>query len=428
MVKVTRGLATKIKTAETTIYSELMRISQGGSKVFLIEGHGRYPLWSSNNSGSPKAYVARRAPQKVPSGKAIIYMAEPGKCMLISIGRQVTNRYFHTQAGIVDYLTGVAERAGVHHADVSRKTFLPGDEFYDSTAILSPEDARRSFGYIWKLPLKHERTVKNSPSKKNRSPSLDEVLNFRKNLAINKRHENWISDIVRAGPDGVYIVFTCLDMAPLPTEYNFPNIAPNFYTQATKTPEKKHIKRGIKIRTAIAKTFKTMLFKRPAFKKPMAKKVTVQYRGQNNRGADWTKLRHTPFPANASTHYFNIENRLLEKNKRTLKVQKKNPGKVKVADVLRMIQNNVNININSIPGLPASTATRRKLEATRRGLSLLRNNPSSFFSRTPSRVLKWKVKAVPSLAAQTIHSAITNNPKVANFFKGTPPTPRTSPS
>jgi len=422
MERFTRGQRNR-ETSAAERYKQLWKISKSGKNVYLIEGHGRYPLYVTENS--PKKYILRRPLQKVPEGKAIIYMAEAGKCMMIMLGKQVTGTYFTTPAGIKEYLTGVAEKEGVYHTDVSAKSFLPSDPgYHDSTVHLSPDKNQPTFGFIWRLPLRFTPTVLNLKS--NRSPTLGEVINIERDLGIQKRKEMWISEIVNNGPPGVYVVFSCLDVGPIPSAYNFPNVPRNYFAPAATSPEKKHEKKGKKVRETIRKIFtRPALFKRKTLKKTVAKGQQLSYRSGSS--GQWQKATHSIFPHNIGRPHTNIISNITFQNQISIAKQKKASPKVKVSEVLGMLQKNSNMNINTIKNLPARTSVRRTLRATQRGLSILRHNPSYFYAKSPSRWVKAKLKLFPKKAAETMHTAVTRNPKFANWVNKSPNTPANSP-
>ena len=422
MERFTRGQRNREMSAAER-YKQLWKISGQGEKVYLIEGHGRYPLYVTENS--PKRYTLRRPLQKVPEGKAIIYMAEAGKCMMIMLGKQVTGTYFTSPAGIKEYLTGVAEKEGVYHTDVSAKSFLPSDPgYHDSTVNLSPSKNQPTFGFIWRLPLRFNPTILNL--KANRSPTRGEVLNVRTDLFIKKRQEMWISEIVNNGPPGVYVVFSCLDIGPIPPAYNFPNIKPNYFAPAATSPEKVHEKRGKKVRAAVRAIFKRpALFKRKTLKKTVAKGQQLSYRSKG--AGPWNAATHSIFPHNVGRPHNNIISNIELQNKASIAKHKTATPKVKVSEALTMLQKNSNMNVNNIKNLPARSSVLRTLKATQKGLSLLRHYPSYFYAQSPSRWVKLKVKLFPKKAAETIHTAVTRNPKFAKWVGGSPNTPNTSP-
>ena len=381
--------------------------------AYLIEGHGKYPLYSMH--APRKGYVLKR-PNKVPVpwGKAVVYLAEPGKCMWITTGRQLGAKYFGSEKGIIDFLSGKAELEGVHHADISRKSFVPGDGYLDSTVSLRPSKAQPSFGFVWNLPIKFDRVESNKYLHRNIQPRHKDVLSL-------PRKTTWVSDIVRDGPDGVYIVSSCLDAGPIPSTYNWPESRVGWFPPASKE-HRKHAVRGVGVRKKILSAFRGGLFKKPA--KPKALTAQATRNIHSGGGGAFARFSHSPFPSNTginfTTHTGNVESRNKPKLRQKIK-------KTTVQEVLSRLQKNANTNLNSIKNLPANRSLIKNLRTTRRGLMFLSIDPASFRSRAPRAV--GLATRVPGMAATAIYRSVSANPtsKFAKSLARSPNTPETSP-
>lgn len=381
----------------------------------LIEGHGSYPLYKK--SDTHKEYVLRRPdPVPVPWGKAVVYLAEPGKCMWISTGRQLGARYFGSEKGIIDFLSGKAEIEGVHHADVSRKSFIPGDGYLDSTVSLRPSKKQPSFGFVWKLPIDFERVESNKYLPRNITPRRQDVLSL-------PRKTTWVSDIVRDGPPGVYIVSSCLDAGPIPSTYNWPEARVGWFPPARKE-YRKHAVRGAGVRKKILLAFRGGLFKKPAKPKALTAQATRNIHSGGAPGGAFARFSHSPFPSNAVINYTTQTRNTESRNKPKLRQKIK---KTPVQEVLRRLQQNANTHLYSIKNLPANRSLMKNLKTTQIGLMFLRRDPAGFRSFAPRTV--GLATRVPGMAATAIYKSVSANP-TSNFAKRlqrSPNTPETSP-
>ena len=383
----------------------------------LIEGHGKYPLYK--RSDYHKGYVLKR-PDKVPVqwGKAVVYLAEPGKCMWITTGRQLGARYFGSEKGIIDFLSGKAELEGVHHADISRKSFVPGDGYLDSTVSLRPLKTQPSFGFVWKLPIKFDRVESNKYLPRNIRPRQEDVLSL-------PRKTTWVSDIVRDGPPGVYIVSSCLDAGPIPSTYNWPEARVGWFPPAPKE-HRKHAVRGVSVRKKILSAFRGGLFKKPSKPKALTAKATRNISTGGAPGGAFARFSHSPFPSNAGVNFnYTTQTRRVENRNRPKLRQK--IKKTPVQEVLSRLQKNANTSLYSIKNLPANRSLMKNLRTTKIGLMFLRSNPAGFRAIAPRTVSL--ATRVPGMAATAIYKSISSNP-TSNFatkLQRSPNTPETSP-
>jgi len=383
--------------------------------AYLIEGHGKYPLYK--RSDTHKGYILRR-PDKVPVqwGKAVVYLAEPGKCMWITTGRQLGAKYFGSEKGIIDFLSGKAELEGVHHADISRKSFVPGDGYLDSTVSLRPSKAQPSFGFVWNLPIKFDRVESNKYLRRNIQPRREDVMPL-------PRKTTWVSDIVRDGPAGVYIVSSCLDAGPIPSTYNWPEARVGWFPPARKE-HRKHAVRGVAVRKKILSAFRGGLFKKPVKPKALTAQATRNIHSGGAAGGAFARFSHSPFPSNTGINYTTQTRKVENRNKPKLRQKIK---KTTVQEVLGRLQKNVNTNLNSIKNLPANRTLIKNLRTTKRGLVFLSIDPASFRSIAPRAV--GLATRLPGMAATAIYRSISKNP-TSNFarrLQRSPNTPETSP-
>jgi hypothetical protein len=336
--------------------------------------------------------------------------------MWITTGRQLGAKYFGSEKGIIDFLSGKAELEGVHHADISRKSFVPGDGYLDSTVGLRPLKSQPSFGFVWKLPIKFNRVESNKYLPRNIQPRREDVLSL-------PRKTTWISDIVRDGPPGVYIVSSCLDAGPIPSTYNWPEARVGWFPPARKE-HRKHAVRGVAVRKKILSAFRGGLFKKPAKPKALTAKATRNISTGGAPGGAFARFSHSPFPSNAGINYTTQTRNVESRNKPKLRQKIK---KTPVQEVLSRLQKNANTSLYSIKNLPANRSLMKNLITTKIGLMFLRNKPAEFRSIAPRAV--GLATRVPGMAATAIYRSISANP-TSNFarrLQRSPNTPETSP-
>jgi hypothetical protein len=364
--------------------------------AFLIEGHGHYPIYKAKATEKSVYVLQRPNPITVPHDRAVIYLSEPGKCMWITTGRQLTARLFHSKEGLKEFLSGAAERKGVHHADVSRKAFVFPDTFIDSKVNLEPQANQSSFGYVWKLPLQHPRLTQGMWNK-DRVPFANEVLNF-------KQKDTWVSDIIFGGPPGIYIVSSCLDVPHLPTNYNFPGAPKGFF--APGSPKK--ARKGVGIRKKVLGVWRAGVEK---FKSKSKSEITKLVKESRKIGGGPGHLRYTPFPNSPNQWYY----KELE-NKERIKTFKKTA--FKVSNILGKLQTNSKINLAKTPGMTANRRVQKKLALTQTALQLWRTSPKRFMS-VPNlpRTTKLALRLAPGTAASTIYRAINRKPELGEKIR-----------
>lgn len=364
--------------------------------AFLVEGHGHYPIYREKATEKSVYVLKKPDPITVPQDRAIIYLAEPGKCMWITTGRQLTARLFHSKEGLEEFLSGAAERKGVHHADISRKAFVFPDAFIDSKVNLEPKPKQPAFGYVWKLPLMNPRISQNKWNK-DRVPFANEVLNF-------KQKDTWVSEIVFNGPPGVYIVSSCLDVPHLPTNYNWPGSPKGFF--APGSPKK--ARKGVGIRKKLLGVFRAGVEK---FKSKPRAVVARNVKASRKIGGGIDGLRYTPFP-NSPNNWYNKELENAEKIKTFKKTS------FKVSNILGKLQTNSKINLATTPGMTANKAIQKKLATTQTALQLFRTKPK-FFMSVPNlpRTTKLALRLAPGTAASAIYRAINRNPELGKKIR-----------
>jgi len=400
------------------IYNEA-RASYGHG-AYLIEGHGHYPLYK--RSHQHEGYILQRPdPIDVPPNKAVIYLAEPGKCMWITTGRQLGSRYFGSESGIKDFISGKAELEGVHHADISRKAFVPGDKYLDSKVSLKPKNSEPAFGYVWKLPIEFKRMESDKYLRKDFEPRRGDVIGF-------SRSSWWVSDIVRMGPPGVYIVSSCLDAGPIPTSYNWPEAPVGYFPPAPKKDRKEAVK-GAFVRKILGSILRPAIRKKPVKSKALTTQATRNVHGAG--GSRYARFSHSPFPSNKNMDYTKHTRMLERENKAKLKQA---VPRTTVREILGKLNNNPNINVGTFKNMPAKRSVIKNLRATAKALQTMRKSPEKFELAAP-RSLRVAIKAskftgmskVPGLSASAIiYRNISQNPnsKFAKSMGRAPNTPQ----
>jgi hypothetical protein len=176
-------MATRAKATLSTRKAQVMSIyERSGAK--LIEAHGSLPgTWA-----------------RAPAGVVVIFIANPGQCMLISAGRMISRDYFGSDRAFRTFLNGRNVRLGIHHTDIANRTYLPG-EMYPDVELSFGDDRFGSFGHVWRLPVRN-RAVTTEGMMDEAAPTFSEVVTPR------QKHMSLSSYLRRKR--GIYIVNTCL--------------------------------------------------------------------------------------------------------------------------------------------------------------------------------------------------------------------------
>ena len=159
--RITRGEFIALVKEETIVDT----FNKYGAK--LVDAHGG--LLHANVSQTNRF-------KEVPEDVVIIFLSAFGQCMSISAGRALGNLYFRTIKGLKEFFRGEGGKAEVHHGEILSRTRFPGQKYPD--VELQFFDARiPSMGFVWRLPLKYDRTTNISKLNVNIPPRTNLIYN-----------------------------------------------------------------------------------------------------------------------------------------------------------------------------------------------------------------------------------------------------------
>jgi hypothetical protein len=204
-----------------------------GHGAKLIEAHG---------------FIAKTK-MKVPRDTVIMFLANPGRCMIQAAGRRVASLYFMNQTGLQRFFRsgGSSGRNVAHVSDILKRTHFAGESIPDTWLEFKDPEAKR-VGFIKKLPLRTREFVLPGYYRNERAPTFAETTGP---LNIHGSYQLLSSVLAKSGP-GVYIVSACRvpqeKFSPLPMHtphpsswpYQTPVRGPRRYTQG-RTPGVKSI-------------------------------------------------------------------------------------------------------------------------------------------------------------------------------------------
>ena len=172
----------------------------------------------------------------VPPDTVIMFLAEPGYCMLIKSSRRVSSNFFENKEGLIKFFKSGGNRRNYKHvSDILKRTHFPGQEYLD-TDLEFKDPTTKSIGYIRKLPLTRRQIIYNHLFNKEQPPTFAETVGPNVHGQRLK-----LSSVLKRGGPGVYIVSSCrvsphLLKKTLPM--NVPH--PNFWPYVQPVPRPRH--------------------------------------------------------------------------------------------------------------------------------------------------------------------------------------------
>ncbi len=210
----------------------------------------------------------------VPDDTIIMFLSEPGYCMLISAGRRVARDFFESRRGLMQFFKSGNQRRNYKHvSDILKRTHVPGEKYLDLTLEMFDKTSK-SYGYIKKLPLTTRPLVSAHHFASESAPKFAETAG----PLVYKKQVKLSSIIKQTGP-GVYIVSACrvspYERGPqelLPT--NTPHISSWPYVPFTPSKKKGTIANVIKsVPTGKSKPTKKKL----VLKNPKTRNYDIMY-------------------------------------------------------------------------------------------------------------------------------------------------------
>ena len=181
---------------------ELLNLFKNQKKATLVNGHGE-------TIGPEKT---------VPSGVAILFLSDIGKCMDIESGIGIHNKFFTSKQKFKNFLTGgrgPRNNKHFHHVtDILSKAKLPNNKYLNMTIDITPNKKYKSMGHIRRLPVRpisHVVTLKNLSNN---------------NLTVGKKI---LSNIIEKHGKGVYVISACRSIPNNQNSRMILNAAPGLF-------------------------------------------------------------------------------------------------------------------------------------------------------------------------------------------------------
>ena len=167
---------------------------------------------------------------KIPDGKVVIFMAKATTVLGVNQTNRVEREYLKTKEGVERFIKGSARENGMNNADFASRAHIEGENIFDqwiifpwpkimnekipiklnNRTVFAPSLGLSS-GHVWRLPLRttHTRNSNFRADNIKRVVNITDSRNYLKNR-FGKAFK--LSDIIKKGPRGVYIVATCREI------------------------------------------------------------------------------------------------------------------------------------------------------------------------------------------------------------------------
>lgn len=180
---------------------------------------------------------------RVPNNKAVLYISKASDTLRNNKMALIEQQLLRNNGRVSAFIQGSAKVTNLNYSGENSRLFLPGEEVYDTYIHLTshdkppgsilnsnyneslkgklkpPHSFGPSFGHIWKLPLAPGfSSSRNFNFNRNKNRIIWNIPGMLSNRTINLptseryklRKEEWkISNIIKNGPPGLYIVGTC---------------------------------------------------------------------------------------------------------------------------------------------------------------------------------------------------------------------------
>jgi hypothetical protein len=175
----------------------------------------------------------------VPPDTVLMFLSEPGYCMLIRAGRRVASNFFENKEGLIQFFKSGGNRKNYKHvSDILKRTHFPGQEYLD-TYLEFKDPVSKRLGFIKKLPLTRREIIYNHLYNKEQTPTYAETVG----PSVYGQRLKLSTILKRRGP-GVYIISSCrvspyqlkLPQNKLPVNVPHPSSWP--YTQPVPRPRR----------------------------------------------------------------------------------------------------------------------------------------------------------------------------------------------
>ena len=167
----------------------------------------------------------------VPKDKVVIFMAKATTVLGVNQTNKVEKNYLRTKQGVERFIKGSARENGMNNADFAARAHIEGESIFDQWVVFPRQAPNNrlvpvklgitnvfapalgpSSGHVWRLPLRtsHHR---NAPFAQNNIRRVLNLSMFGTNYKKNRFGKAFmLSELIKNGPLGVYIVATCREI------------------------------------------------------------------------------------------------------------------------------------------------------------------------------------------------------------------------
>ena len=140
----------------------------------------------------------------VPPDTVLMFLSEPGYCMLLAAGRSVSRDFFQSKQNLEKFFkSGGNKRNYKHVSDILKRTHFEGEQYLDLSLEMI-DTGIKGLGFIKKLPLRRQQYVLNYQYKHDITPTFAETTGP---LLHGKTVK--LSTILKLAGPGVYIISAC---------------------------------------------------------------------------------------------------------------------------------------------------------------------------------------------------------------------------
>lgn len=140
----------------------------------------------------------------VPEDTVVMFLSEPGYCMLVSAGASVSSTFFESRTGLLQFFSSGGRYKNYKHvSDILKRTHFEGQEYLDMHLEFKDPNVK-SFGFIRKLPLTRREIIMNNLKRKEQVPTFAETTGTLVHGSTLK-----LSTVLKRSGPGVYIVSAC---------------------------------------------------------------------------------------------------------------------------------------------------------------------------------------------------------------------------
>ena len=141
---------------------------------------------------------------RVPPDTVIMFLTEPGYCILTRAVRRVSSNFFETKRGLEDFFRSGGDRRNYKHvSDILKRTHFAGQEYLDMFLDFK-DPTNKTIGFIKKLPLTRRQLIYDHLHNKGSEPTYAETVG----PSVQGQMLKLSTILKRRGP-GVYVITSC---------------------------------------------------------------------------------------------------------------------------------------------------------------------------------------------------------------------------